>query len=132
MNDAHDAGEELPVYAIRITERAQRDINAATVHFGDTASPEIGAAWRTGLYEAISSLATLPRRCPVAPERFRSEVRQMQYRRAGSHVAYRILFRIEGEEANALDPPTVIIMHIRHASARPLTRTQIREIESQN
>lgn len=131
MSNAHNEGEDLPIYAIRITEHARRDIDAATIHFADTASPEIAVAWREELYTVIASLATFPRRCPFPPEQFRREVRQMQYRRTGSQVTYRVLFRIDGEEVASLDPPTVIILHIRHGSARPLTRTQIRVIESE-
>jgi hypothetical protein len=43
---------------------------------------------------------------------------------------YRVLFIIENEEADALDPPTVTILHVRHSAMRPLNRNQIREIES--
>ena len=123
--------EESRTYAVRLTERAQRDIDEATLHFADTASEQIAVAWREGFYEAIAALATLPRAYPLVPERFRGEVRQMPYRRTGNATAYRVLFTITGEEPNALDAPTVNILHVRHAAARPLTRTQIRAIEAQ-
>ncbi len=126
-----DAPEELPAYAVRLTERAQRDIDEATLHFAETASEQTAVAWREGFYEAIAALATLPRAHPFAPERFRGETRQMQYRRAGNSTAYRVLFTIAGEEPNALDAPTAHILHVRHAAARPLTRAHIRAIEAQ-
>ncbi len=125
-----DLSEEPVTYAIRITERAQRDIDLATVHFAETASEETAIAWREGLNEWLGTLATFPRRCPRAPERFKREVRQGIYRRPGSRVNYRILFSLDNEDADALDAPMVVILHIRHSAARPLTRSQILEIEN--
>ena len=81
MSNTEDRDEQPLTYALRFTERAQRDLDAATVYFAETASPEIAVTWREGLYEALASLATFPRRYPSAPERFRREVRQMMYRR---------------------------------------------------
>jgi plasmid stabilization system protein ParE len=62
--------------------------------------------------DAIASLATFPKRCPLAPEtvRFPFEVRQLLYGRK-PHV-YRILFTIEGD--------TVIVLHIRHGRRKPV------------
>ncbi len=52
--------EETRTYALRFTERAQRDIDAATVHFAETSSPEVAIAWREGLYEALAFLTVSP------------------------------------------------------------------------
>src|SRR5690242_3389710 len=81
MSHTDDEGKPTQTYALRLTERAQRDMDAATVHVAETASPEVAIAWREGLYEALASLATFPRRCLRAPERFRREVHQILYRR---------------------------------------------------
>lgn len=118
-------------YVIRLRERAVRDINTAYVRFAEVVSEAVANEWRDGLTEAIAGLAISPRRYPLAPERFRREVRQFLYRRSGSQVAYRVLFTILGEEAQSPDPPTVIILHVRHASARSVTRRQAREIETE-
>jgi len=85
--------------------------------------------WRDGLRDAIASLARNPRRCPIPPEKFSREVRQLVYRRRGSRTAYRILFTINGEDADSPDAPSVTVLHIRHASARPVSRRHTREIE---
>jgi plasmid stabilization system protein ParE len=130
MSDTEDKDEPTQTYALRFTERARRDLDAATVYLAETASPEIAVAWREGVYETLSSLATFPRSCPLVPEKFRLETRQILYRRPGSQAAYRILFTITGEQAQSPDPPTVTVLHVRHASAHPITRTQVREIES--
>ena len=125
-----NSSEELPVYAVRTREYANRDINAAMVRLAELVSDEAALAWRQELREAIGSLATMPRRCPRATEPFHGDVRQMLYRRLHSSLVYRILFRITDEEENAIDPPTVTVIHVRHGAARPLTRAQIRQIEA--
>ena len=79
---------------------------------------------------AIAGRATLTRRCPIAPDNFRQEVRQLQFQRAGSRYVYRILFMIVNEQPQSQDPPTVVVLHIRHNSCRSLTRREIREIEA--
>src|SRR5437773_1279768 len=103
MSSEDDPDQQALTYAIRFTERAQRDLDAATVRFAETASVEIAVAWREGVYEALASLALFPRRYPRAPERFQREVRQLLYRRPGSQTAHRILFIVRGEEAAAPD-----------------------------
>ena len=130
MSGAGKYADQPLTYALRLHERAVRDINAAFVRFSELGSFDVADQWRDELREAISSLATNPRRCPLAPERFRREVRQLVYRRRGSRTAYRILFTITGEQAESEDAPTVTILHIRHASARPIPRSRTREIEA--
>ena len=122
--------EELRVYAVRFQERAIRDLNAAYVEMAERVSLDAANVWRNGLSESIAGLATLPRRCPFAPEKFKREVRRLLYRRAGNNAAFYVLFTITGEQENALDPPTVTLLHIRHASARPLTKAEARQIET--
>ena len=129
MNSANSS-EELPVYAVRTREYAKRDIDAEVVRLAEAGSADAAIAWNEELDEAIGGLATLPRRCPRVPEPFHGEVRQLLYQRSGSRVRHRILFRITGEEENALDPPTVTVIHVRHGAARPLTKAQIRQIEA--
>ncbi|MBC7529371.1 MAG: type II toxin-antitoxin system RelE/ParE family toxin [Chthonomonadaceae bacterium] len=108
-----------------------RDIESAYVRFADLVSAEVADKWRDGIQETIAGLAYNPRRYPRAPENFQREVRQIVYRRAGSKVAYRILFIVTGESEDSSDAPTVTILHVRHASSRPVTRTQARQIETE-
>ena len=73
-------------------------------------SPNFAARWYEGLLDAIASLDTFPKRCPLAPENddFPDvEVRQHLYQKG--KTSYRILFCI-------LEPDTVRILHIRHAA----------------
>lgn len=118
------------IYAVRFTGRALRDITAAHTRFIELTGEEVADEWEAGLYDAAATLATTPRR-PFAPEnaRFRQEVRQILYRRRPGAVAYRVLFTIR--EQTEFDPPTVFVMHVRHGAARPVTRAEAREIESE-
>lgn len=130
MRETGPPAEEPLRYVVRLREYASRDLNAAVLHFAQTASGAIAMEWLEGFRTEIATLATMPRRCPRVPERFHIEARQLLYRRGKSSVAYRILFTITGEEPDSLDPPTVAILHIRHGATKPLTRAQIREIEA--
>lgn len=124
------SSEESPtLFAIRLTERAQRNIDAATVRFAETVSPEVAIEWRDGLYQVLASLAIFPRRYPTPPETFGREVRQLVYRRSGSAAAYRIFFAITGENPGTADAPTVTVLHLRHAASKTLTRGEIRDME---
>ena len=130
MSDAPDFSEEPRVYVIRAREQASRDANAALVYLAKTASEKIAVEWNEGLRAKFATLATMPRRYAVAPERFRLKVHRALYRRAANSVAYWIYFTMEGEEPEAPDGPTVVIRHIRHAAAKPLTKAEIRQIEA--
>lgn len=125
------SGLEPRGYALRFQERALRDIDAAFVRLAELTSDEIADEWRDGLREAIAGLAASPRRHPLAPERFRREVRHLLYQRPGSRVTYRVLFTVTGEEEGASEGPTVTILHLRHGAAKPLTRAEARQVEGQ-
>ena len=99
-------------FRVEMTAQAEADAEGIlewliSQHAGDT-----GIRWFVGLEEAIASLSTFPKRCPLAPEskQFPFEVRQLLYGRR-SHV-YRILFTIQDD--------TVHVLHIRHGRRLPL------------
>ena len=120
--------QETPHYALRFTPRAAADIDAAYDRFVEMLDQEIADEWKAGLFEAVAPLSTMPHH-QIAPERtrFRQEVRQIIYRRRTGSVAYRVLYLIvEAEE----DAPFVRILHVRHGSARPITRAEARELEA--
>ena len=121
--------DEPQNYRLRITERAARDIAQATVHFMDTAGDHIAEQWQEGLYAAFATLVSQPHRYALIPEAvFRQETRQLLFRRTNHSVAYRLLYIIIEVD----DGPTVVLIHVRHASARPLSRAEARTIESHN
>jgi toxin ParE1/3/4 len=97
-------------FRVELSEQAQHDI--AAIYDGLLAehAGTAGERWFLALRTAITSLATFPSRCPLAPESPDSpvELRQLLY---GSrpHV-YRILFAIDGA--------VVQVLHIRHGRRR--------------
>ncbi len=115
-------------YAIRFVADAAMDLDAAFHHLVDTAGFDLAQEWRARLAQEILSLATNPTRFPLAPENrhFSYPARQLVWRRTVSSVAYRVLFWIAEEEGEA---PTVAIFHIRHGSARPITRKEAKQIQ---
>jgi plasmid stabilization system protein ParE len=100
-------------FRVETSAQAETDANAILEWLLSEHAGETGIRWFLALDDAIASLATLPERCPLAPEteRFPFEVRQLLYGRKPH--AYRILFTIEGD--------TVKILHIRHGRRRPLS-----------
>ncbi|WP_260675991.1 type II toxin-antitoxin system RelE/ParE family toxin [[Scytonema hofmanni] UTEX B 1581] len=76
-------------------------------------SPARAAKWFNGLFDVIETLASLPRRCPVAPEAdiVGEEIRCLLYMKR-----YRILFCVEDD--------TVMIYHIRHTAQQWMTREE--------
>jgi plasmid stabilization system protein ParE len=94
------------IFRVETTAQAERDGEEILAWLLSQDAGETGERWFRALEEAIDSLATFPKRCPLAPEstRFAFEVRQLLYGRR-PHV-YRILFTIEND--------TVYVLHIRH------------------
>lgn len=129
MGPEQEAEEAPRRYALRISARARDDIEAAATRFVELSGAQVANEWKDGLYEAIASLATTPRR-QVAPEnnRFRQEVRQLVYRRRPGAPAYRVLFTIREPEDDA---PYVRILHVRHGARRPITRAEAHAIEAE-
>ncbi len=106
-------------FRVELSDQAQRDIAAIYDWLQSQQAGDAGARWFLALRTAIASLATLPSRCPLAPENPDSpvELRQLLYGRK-PHI-YRILFAIEDD--------TVHVLHIRHGRRRPV-RTSVTPI----
>ena len=125
-----DTPEEPPVYAVRLTPRAQRDLDVATANYIDRVGHEYAIVWRNGFYDAVATLATLPHRCPAPQDAaaFSFETRQLTYRRPKSDVAHRIYYHVieEGDGGRLVQ-----IVHARYAAARSVSRREAREIEAQ-
>ncbi|NES17883.1 MAG: type II toxin-antitoxin system RelE/ParE family toxin [Symploca sp. SIO3E6] len=99
-------------YRVRITPTAFADAEGFYLWIRHD-SPEAAADWFNGLFEAIETLASMPRRCPIAPETklVGQKIRCLLYKKY-----YRILYGVEGE--------TVRIYHIRHTSQQWMTREE--------
>ncbi|MEM1280477.1 MAG: type II toxin-antitoxin system RelE/ParE family toxin [Cyanobacteria bacterium P01_H01_bin.152] len=103
-------------YRIDLSSVAQAEADAAFLSLTQYTTPERAQAWYQGMMKAISSLKTMPRRCPVARESafFSQEIRQLLYGQ-GKH-RYRILFAILDDHPT----PTVWILHIRNVAQRAI------------
>lgn len=122
--------EPMRVYGLRFTDRALAHIDAAYARFSEVSGQDIADAWKDGLLDEVSALATLPLRHPAPAEaaHFRGNVRQLLYRRSGSRAVYRLLFAVL---ENGPDGPVVTILALRHGAARPITRAEAKEMEAE-
>ena len=121
--------DEPPVFwAVRTTKRARSDMEATEERLEALAGEEIAEAWSEGLNAEIAKLAQFPASWPVAEENklFRENVRRMLCRRTPSSPAYRVLFVLR---ENPADAPAVMVIHLRHAAQKPMTRKEARKIE---
>lgn len=93
-------------FRVVVTAEAENNL-AALFRFIAADSPANARRFVAGLRRRLSALATLPRRCPRAPEdgRHRLEVRHLIY------GDYRIIFAIDGQ--------TVLILQLRHGARLP-------------
>lgn len=118
-------------YALRVQPRAARGIDSHLLRPEQMGGPEVALAWCEGILAAIGSLSQNPRRCARIPEqaRFRRETRHLLYHRTARGPAWRLLFTITGEGEGVSDPPTVHLLHVRHAAERPVTPFGARVLE---
>ena len=99
-------------FRVEISAQAEREAEEIFSWLLSQHAGETGLRWFLAMEDALASLATLPHRCPLAPENsmFPFEVRQLLYGQK-PHL-YRILFTIEDDIVN--------ILHIRHGRRKPL------------
>jgi plasmid stabilization system protein ParE len=95
-------------YRTSLTSRAEDDAYAA-FEFIRQHAPEAAERWLAGLFQAVFSLAEMPRRCPSVPEAYAldREVRHLLYGRGSA--TYRIIFDID--EASP-EGPSVRVLRI--------------------
>ena len=103
-------------YHVELSNRAQRDIEAAYEHIAADA-PQTAIDFRHGLQGKINFLKVFPQRCGVAPEdKYRDEtIRQTV------HKSYRILFVIRDD--------SVHVIHVRHGARREMTAKETKDLE---
>lgn len=98
-------------YCVELDPRAVEDIDNVLDWLAQEA-PHKQAEWFEAIESEIQSLATMPQRCPLAPEHHRweseLELRQLLFDRYPS--AYRIIFTIVGN--------TVRVLQVRHGARR--------------
>lgn len=124
--------DSLTIFAVRVSSAASTQAVAEYDRLTTTADRDIAEEWRERLQSTLSSLATLPLRCPVAPEDavFQESwpgppLRQLLFRRGRSGLTWRILFT--ARTATADDPPLIQVYQIRRGAQAPLTQWPIEE-----
>lgn len=97
------------MYTVVTTERAAREIEAATAWWAKERSVEQAQRWFQGIRAAIAGLSTSPERCPIVAEQnvLPYEVRELHYGIA-SRPTHRVVFTILRQ--------TVVVLTIRHTS----------------
>lgn len=114
-----DSADDSPrVYATRLTEPAEAEIDAAYLRLLSATSLRFADKWQDGLFAAIDGRARFPNRYEVASEapRFRMPVRRMVYR--VGQVVHRGLFSLLDEDGDGQED-TVRILHVRHGAQGP-------------
>ena len=103
-------------HRIDLSSVAKAEADAAFLSFSQYATPERAQDWYQGLFNAIASLKSMPRRCALARENrfFSQDIRQLLYGQGQN--TYRILFTVLDEQPE----PTVRILHIRNAAQQTL------------
>jgi plasmid stabilization system protein ParE len=93
-------------YQILIQPTAFQEIETSYRWMCDNLSADVANNWYYELQDAIASLQTFPKRCPIAPEAsiVGREIRQLLI---GKRKKYRVLFVVEKE--------VIAIIHVRHS-----------------
>ena len=120
------------IYAIRFSARANREIAEATVRFAAiTGDDDMAKEWLDGVYYLAATLATNPARFSVQPDESRKlgcEVRRVLYQRSAGTGASTHAYHLYFKQEKGDDGPLVTVIHVRHASRKPLTRTEAKDI----
>lgn len=113
-------------YDVEIAPSGLLDIEAASDWMKQNA-PAKADAWLSGLLDAILSLETFPRRCPIAPESedIGREIRQLFYGKRSQ--MYRILFAIVKDKETSQE--IVRVHRLRHTAQAPLRAREIQDNE---
>ena len=116
--------EEPMVYAVRPSCLAADQIEAEHQRLQQRSGFDAADVWEDAVMDAIASLATLPERCPAAPENDLFQrvkpgqtLRALIHKQTRGSTAWRILFRILSP--NISDPPTVRVLRVLHGSQAP-------------
>ena len=94
-------------YKITITSGAEGDLDEIFAYVVQD-NPRAARAMVMELYEKISTLKTMPRRCPLAPENRLLDLKEVRHL---IYENYRVIF--------CIDNKTVTILEIRHGSRLP-------------
>ncbi len=110
-------------YRVRITHKAEADIDATLLWFHSIQASAAGEKWLRKLLECVETLKANPDRCSVSlestcsKELIRDPIRELLV--GNSRFKHRILFQVTGQ--------TVTILRIWHSSRDKLTAEELME-----
>lgn len=101
-------------YEVRLTHKAEQQLNAAVDWWAEHRSPEQAERWHAGVVNAMLSLGVNPLRCRLARENRAApiELRELQYG-LGRRTSHRILFAVRQDR--------IVVYAIRHVAQDDLT-----------
>ncbi len=100
-------------YQVRLTAKAEQDVDDILQWFGEQAATSAGERWFTQLLASVTTLETHPERCALAAEAQDIGLAIRELLIGKRHGRYRILFQITGR--------TVDILRIRHGARDSLS-----------
>lgn len=108
-------------YHVEFTARSHADLNQCFLTINALEDKQ-AAKWFSRLENEIASLATMPHRCPLAPDAAttRRPIRHLLFGRKSD--IYRVIFEI------LEDARVVRILNIRHAAMRRMTLAEYKTI----
>ncbi len=130
MPDEDFSGEDGPKrYSVRLSPRSLRDRTEVAAWIMEIVGEEVARDWVGGLDQAVASLSEYPKRNAVRERESRligREVRRLLYRRTVGSAAYHAFYLIE---ETGDDGARVVVFHIRHASRKPLSGKEARDLQ---
>ena len=105
-------------YDVRLTRKAEQQLNEAVDWWAEHRSAEQAARWHTGIVNAMLSLSVKPERCRLAREN-RSvpiEIRELHYG-LGHRPSHRVIFAIRQDR--------IVVYAIRHVAQDDLTEEDL-------
>lgn len=116
-------------YAVRLSSQANCDVVEASTWLSGLIDETLVVQWSEGLLSEIGALSGAAHHSAISEREsllFGGEIRRLMYRRSGNSTAtYHIFYRVEETRP---DGPVVRVLHVRHATRRPLTPDEARDI----
>lgn len=106
-------------YRVRITHKAEADIDATLLWFHSIQASAAGEKWLRKLLECVETLKANPDRCSISLESARFSVPIRELLVGNSRFKHRILFQVTGQ--------TVTVLRIWHSSRDELTAEELME-----
>ena len=110
-------GDEPRLHAVRLSEPAEAEIEAAYLRLMGATSLEFADRWQDGLFRAVNDPSLFPMSHQAVPgtehPQSRMPTRRMIYRQG--RLIYRVFFDVMDEDDDG-QTDTVVVQHVRHGA----------------